>query len=1076
MWERRAVNKRRHSPPVLAAAALVLAVSAGLPAGAAAAAAKKPAAKPAAAKAKTVGQLLKNIENQAREVKFNNKSKNNLPSFSQFEPARKVNPQAFKPPQSSKLYYDEGTDEAELERVTDQLISQAYKLSQQFKNSKRRGELWLRLAELYVEKSRLIEYRLNLEYDQALQKFHAGQTKVRPKLDLAAAQEYNKKAIQLYEYFLRDFPKDPKVDQALFFLGYNHFELGNVQKGKEYYERLTKEHPESPYVDESNFALGEYHFENEKWKEALGYYQKVAANKRVRLYSFALYKSAWCQYKLGNVKEGLRLLEGVIRAGRVAKGSKDESSGGVSRIRLATEAMKDLVVFYAEAGTAQGARTYFDRVAGEKNTFNLVEKLAYYYADTGNREGAKFLFEEMIELKPNAPKAYDYQYQIVSMFAASGNNQVFKEELYQWIATYGPDSAWFQANEKNKELVAKATQLIETTLRNYILQQHQTAQNSHAEYSQKLARSGYELYFNTFKEGAKLDEMHFFYAELLFDMQDYERAAYHYSWVAENAPKSKYYEKSLLNAVLALEKKLPSTNEIKKLVGDSKEPIEFDKVVKAFERASLNYVQAFPAGENSVPIKYKIGSLYYYYNQFDKALPIFNEIITKHPKSQYAEFAANLTLDIYNLKGDYVGLEKAGQQILAVPELAASGVGAQIKGILQQANFKKAQDLEGTKDFMKSAEAYEAFAKGNPGSPLAVTANYNAAVNYERGGDLFKALGMYGLVMRNRDPKHEGLRKNSSKFAAVLYEKTGQYAKAADSFEAYARQNEKDKEAVSFYYNAAVIRDGMNYYQAALNNYQKYYDLTRNRERNEVYFAMAKIWERRGSPWKALEFYDKYYSTNPGNAASLIESAFTMAKIREAMGHKKLAEEWYQKTIAIQRRVSKSDNPVGAAAAAESKFKLVYKTYEELRSIRIPTNPANQAKAVQQKLAVLNRLKDELASVIKYDDGFMVVASLSLIGQAYQHMAAAIYAVPMPKGLDEDGLKQYRAGIDNVAKPFQAEAVKNYQLAIDKGRAVEGYNDWLKVAHKELAALNAQEFPDSGEKAIQAKVPDWMGI
>lgn len=1032
---------------------------------------RKPA--PPATKAKTVGELLKGIESRAREVKFKKQS-SSLPDFAGFNGAPKVNLSAIKPPASSTLYYEEGTNENELEKVTDQLINQAYRLTQQFKTSKRRGELWLRLAELYVEKSRLIEYRIQTEFDVALRNYQSGQSKVRPKLNLSASQDYNRKAIQLYEWFLRDFPKDSKIDQALFFLGYNYFELGDEKKGKEYYERLTKEYPNSSYVEESNFALGEYYFEQEKWKEALTYYAKVATNKRARLFSFALYKSAWCLYKSGRVKDALASLERVIRAGRVAKGSKDESSGGVSRIRLATEAMKDLVVFYAEVGAPKDAREYFEKVAGEKNTFGLTEKLAYYYADTGNRDGARYLFKEMIDLRPNAPKAYDYQYQIVSMYAASGNNTVFKEELYQWISNYGPESAWHEANLKNTELVAKATQLIETTLRNFILQQHQTAQNSRAEYSQKMARSGYELYFSTFKNSPRLDEMHFFYAELLFDMQDFERAAYHYTWVGTNAQQSKYYERSMLNAVLSLEKKLPTAEEIKKIVGNANEPVEFDRTLKAFETAAIAYTEATPKGENVVPIRYKLGSLYYYYNQFDKALKIFDEIITKHPKTQYAEFAANLTLDIYNLRKDYVGLESAGQKILANPDLAGSAVGSQIKGILQRASFKKAQDLEATKDYGRSAEAYEGFAVGNPASDLRVTAMYNAGVNYERAGNLVKALAMYAFVVGSKS--NEGLRKNASKFAAGLYEKTGQYAKAAEAFEAYASQNIKDKEAVNFFFNAAVIRDGMNSYTPAINNYQKYYDLSRNRDRNTAIFLIAKIWHRRGSPRKAIDYFKQYFATSPSDKVTLMETVYTLAKIHEQMGQQKAAQEWYEKTVAIQRRISKPDAPIGVNYAAEAKFKLVYKFYDDLKAIKIPANPQNQAKAVQQKLAALDRLKNELAAVIRYDDGYQVVASLTLIGQAYQHMAAAIYAVPMPKGLDEEGLKQYKAGVDGIAKPFQEKAVENYKTALEKGRQLEGYNDWMKVAYRELGNLGALQVSDSGEKVILTKVPDWMGI
>lgn len=1030
-----------------------------------------------AADGKTVGDLLKRIETNTKKVQFN-KANSTLPQFRAVQPkapAARENLTQIKPPSRSTLYYEEGTNEAQLEKITDQGINQLYKLTQQFKNSKRRGELWLRLAELYTEKSRLIEYKMQQKFDDQLQDFQSGKTKVKPVIDLRASQEYNKKAIQLYEWFIRDFPKDPKMDQALFFLGYNYFELDQAEKGKDYYRRLTHDFPRSTYVEESNFALGEYYFDREKWADALKYYEAVSNNKRARLFSFALYKQSWCLYKTGQVKQALISLERVIRAGRAAKGAQDGSAGGASRIRLATEAQKDLVVFYAESGNAKDARGYFEEIAGEKQTFGLLEKLAYYYVDIGNREGARYIFRELINERPNAPKAYDYQYQIVTMYTSTDKGEVFKAELYNWIQNYSPNSEWAKANAKDKELVAKANQLIETTLRNHILQQHQTAQNSRVPTAQKAAKAGYDLYFQTFKEGAKLDEMHFFYAELLFDMKEYELAAQHYAWIAEHNPKSQYYEKANVNTVLALEKGLPNEEELKKQVGEKLEPVAFNKSVHNFEIASDRYVKAFPKGENVPAIRYKMGALYYYHNQFDKALAAFNGIIKDYPKSPYAQYSANLTLDIYNLRKDYGGLEKAGQEILNNEDLAKSQVGDQVKGVLQRASFKKAQDLEAKKDFAGAALAYEEFAKKNPGGELGTSASFNAAVNYEKAGDSAKAITMYGLVLADRSGKNENLKKNSSKFIAALYEKTGQYAKAAEAFEAYAKKNEKDKDAVPYYFNAAVIRDGMNQYSLALANYEKYFDKVKSADKWETIFLMAKLWERRGNLTKAQELYKKYYDARPKNVAGIIESAYMVAFIHAKKGHKTDAEDWYKKVIYQQKHLSDGKNPVGASFAAEAKYILVSKTYDDLRSIRIPANPAKQGKAVQEKLAFLNKLKEQLKEVIRYDDGYMVVNSLTLIGQAYQHMAASIYAVPLPKGLDDEGLKQYKAGVDKVAKPFLDEAIKNYEGAIKKGFELEGYNEGLKTAQRELSRLDGNKYPDYGEKAIQSKLPDLLG-
>jgi len=1035
------------------------------------------AASPAGQKrgGKTVGDLLKRIESNTKKVQFS-KQQSALPKVGKITgptPMTHENLAQIKPPSRSSMYYEEGTNEAALEKITDQGINQLYKLSQQFKTSKRRGELWLRLAELYVEKARLIEYRLQQNYDTAIHDFQTGKTKKKPVLDLRASQEYNRKAVQLYEWFLRDFPKDPKIDQALFFLGYNYFELDQAEKGKDYYARLTKEFPGSSYIEESNFALAEYYFDREKWGDALKHYEAVAANKRARLYSFALYKLAWCQYKTGKVKDALISLEKVIRAGRMAKGANDSSQSGAGRIRLATEAQKDLVVFYAEAGTAKDARAYFEEIVGEKHTFGMLEKLAYYYVDTGNREGARYIFRQLIEERPNAPKAYDYQYQIVSMYTSTDKGEVFKAELYNWIQNYSPDSEWAKANAKDKDLVAKAHQLIETTLRNHVLQMHQTAQNSRVPEAQKSAKAGYELYFQTFRQGAHLDEMHFFYGELLFDMGDYELAAQHYAYVAENSPKSQYYEKSVLNTVLAYEKILPKEEDLKKMVGNSVDPVPFNRTVKSFEGAALRYMQAFPKGENVPAIKYKLGALYYYHNQFPQALESFNSIIKQYPKSPYAQYAANLSLDIYNLRKDYGGLEAQGKAILENPDLAASPVGSQVAGVLRRAEFKKAQDLEAQKKYDEAAASYEEFVRKNPGSDLGVTAAFNAAVSYEKAGDSAKAISMYGVVMGDKSGKNDKLKKDSSKFVAALYERTGQYERAAQAFEGYANKNEKEKEAIAMYYNAAVIRDGLNQYTAAMNDFDKYFEKTRGQEKFEIFILEAKMWERRGNITKAQEFYKKYYDARPNNPANVIEAAFQVAQIFYKKGRKNDAEEWYKKVIYQQKHIA-TDKTMGASQAAHSKYILVSKTYDDFKALKIPANPAKQKRAIDEKLGTLNRLKEQLKEVIRYDDGYAIVDSLALIGRAYQDMAANIYAVPLPKGLDAETTKQYKAGIDKVAQPFTDEAIKNYETAIEKGFKLEGYNEGLKSAESNLNRIKKDRFPDYGEKAVLTKLTDYM--
>ena len=1033
-----------------------------------------------AQKKKTIGDVLRKIEKQQKALQVQ-KKKSSLPQFKRIKPLKKVNLRKVKPPSYSQLYHEEGTDEAELERATDKLIEEAYGFTQKFKKSRNRGEFWLRLAELYVEKARLIEMRLQTKYDRELESYQAKKRKRKPKLDLRSANTYNKKAIQLYEWFLRDYPKNEKTAQALFLLGYNYFELGQAQKGKKYYVRLTKEYPNSIFVDESNFSLGEFYFDNEKWGEALKYYQRIVKNKRATLYSFALYKSAWCQYKMGQSKKALKSLERVIYVGRVAK--RKVRNKKVSRIRLASEAVKDIIIFYVDVGSYKQSESYFERVVGKRAKVGLLSKLAYYYVDAGNREGAKFIFNTLISLNPTAAKANDYQYQIVKLHSASGNDKAFRSELFKWIENYGENSDWAAKNAKNKKLISKSIQLIESTLRNYILQAHQTAQNSRAAYSQKRAKSGYELYFASFKNVKQLDEMHFFYAELLYDMKEFKKAAKHYLWISRHRKGSKYYERANLNAVLSLEKLLPSSKEVKAIVRERSDPVEFGENIKFFEKAVISYIKSAQSSSQSskeqydVALQYRLGSLYYYYNQFELALKHLNEIVRNFPSTKYAGYSANLILDIYNLKKDYKGLESAAESLLAVPGLGTSRVSERIRDIKQKSAFKQAEEKEDSGKYEEAAKAYEVFVQSNPQSKLALGARFNAAVNFERAGLLMDAASMYRRVLTMRGNKKVVLQNESRKFLALIYEKTGQYSKAASAYEEYAQRNPKDSVAIDFLYNAAVIQDGLKEYDAALKNYQRYYGKSRNKkrkDRSEVLFLMGKIWEKRGRFLQAIGLYEKYMNSEGVGGASAVETAYTIAKLSESLNKKIKARKWYGRTVIVQKQLPDSKR-VGVRYAAAAKFKLVYKIYLNLLSIRIPAGKT-QAAAVQKKLKTINKLKEELASVIKYDDGDQIVAALTLQGQAFQHMANSIYTAPVPKQLKGDDLTIYKKGVDKLAKPFQEQAVSSYKSAIEKGLRLQAYNSWLKVAAVELKKIDPKQKVNNDYMVHLTQIPDRMEL
>src|SRR5690606_10016278 len=326
-----------------------------------------------------------------------------------------------------------------------------------------------------------------------------------------------------------------------------------------------------------------FYFDNSNWKKAAENYKSVLKSPKSRIYPFAVYKLAWCHYRLGQPAIAINYLEKVIELSEESVNQAAEDGKVVNRIRLADEAYNDLILFYPDVKAYQSAADYFERMGGEKRVYSSLEKLGYSYSDRGHREAARYVFGQLIDMNPDSPKNFDFQFQIVKNYAAGGSRQTFREELFNWITNYNSESSWASANPKE---VQKSFDTRESTLRGYILNEHKALQKSRNATGLKLTRNLYELYVKEFDRSKNAAEMRFFYGELLYDMKEFENATTQYRWVVQHAPNTQYYELSMINIILSLEKRLPSEAALEKVRGTSLEPFEFNEHEREFVAVS----------------------------------------------------------------------------------------------------------------------------------------------------------------------------------------------------------------------------------------------------------------------------------------------------------------------------------------------------------------------------------------------------------------------------------------------------------------------------------------------------------
>ena len=994
-----------------------------------------------------------------------------------FEEQKPHNLNTVKPPKNLDIYTVENKSQADYEKALDSQITELYALTKKMKTDDHRGELWLRLAELYIEKANFVNDRLQNEYDKKLELYQAGKSKELPKLDLTQAKIFNLKAIELNEWFMRDFPKDEKIDQALFYIAYENLELGKGAVATSYYLRLVKNYPNSHFATEAHFTLGEIYFENEKWSDALTQYDYLIKDPKNPRHNVSLYKSAWCLFTNKKTERAIDYMDRIIHSESGSDFTATSNGKKVDRLRLENEAIKDLIIFFADTTDMQRAINYFKELKNTDVPENLV-KLAYRNSAKGNYENSRIIFRDLFAYNPTALKNFEYQYQIVQDFYFSKKNAEFKKELFNWIQYYAPGTAWYKANGGEIEYLQKAEQLREVTLRTYILQQHQTAQLTLVKDPKLAAKEGYELYFaQNFKTSPNPDEMRFFFAELLYDLEEYEMAAAQYEYVTTNYKTSKHYEESAKNLMIALEKLLPKDEELQKLAEKSLEPIPMSDSIKKFIATATWYLQTYPKAEKAPEITFRIGRLYYLTNNFGPAETAFKGIVQKYPKTKVSEFSANLLLDIYSLKKDYAGLEKVGNELLTDQSIVNTKLGDDIRGVVEKTSFIKAQTLETQGASLESAQHFQKFAEENPKSKLLAAAFFNAGVNFERSGKNSDAIRNYQQVMVLSTDESKPLKLQAKKLLVKLYQQTGQFDLSAKLFTELAKENPaKDPLTQNYLFNSALMFELTGKNNEAIDAYNRYRaGVKDDAERADLLFKVTDFSRKNGLKNRVLVNYQAYVNLKGARADKKIEAHYWIYKLN----YDKYEPAAYKATESSITKISESldgdKKSVGSSYLAKLKLVQAEDIFEKLKAISMPDKPEKQNQAVEKKLEILNRLNDKLGEVIKLDSSAEIITALNLAGQANENVVQTFKSAALPKDMDADRKELYIAEIEKITAPFEMKAFDSYKLAIERGRALKTYNAAYLDSYNRMSAKSPKDFYATKEAFTSSQDVSFIG-
>ena len=989
---------------------------------------------------------------------------------------------------------------------------------------------WLfRLAELHWEEAQYLFFEANRKDDAiagaGADAAQADRLRSEKKELQARSRQEQAAAVDRYREIARRFPNYPRLDEVVFFLGENLWKQNQRPQALEAYKVLITRFPKSKYVPDAWMAFGEHYFDTAEkgdrqasLRKALESYKRAAAYTESSIYGYALYKQAWVHYNLGGWNDALDLFRAVIFFGDLPTSTVAPEK----KLALAREARRDYVRTYSHVGSPRAAADDFARVGG-KDARDMLRSLAGLYYDEGKDRDAILVYHGLIVAAPTALDAPLFQARIVTCAGRMGKKDLAVGQAVRFVEMLR-EAEKRASDDPSRKALADARKDAENTLRTLAVQYHAEYKKTREDAVAALAAELYRLHLDLFPDSRQAYEMRFFHAELLYALEKFAEAGEEYTRVADLDLKrarepgpdgqpqkpGKYLVDALESAVLSFDAvaRRAEAGEARP-AADARTPLPIPKPKQQLLEACLRYLRQAPQGERAVEIAYKAANVYYRYNVFPEAVKLFADIAEKHPRHELARYAANLTLDCYNLQGDWRGMSTWAKRFSDDAELmrAQPALREDLGKVIEQSSFKLVEELEKAKRHGEAADAYLAFVRDWPGSRLAPTALFNASIDLVRAGRLDQAMDVREQLLARY--AHDPLVPKIVYTNAQDREAVGDFDRAAEAYERYfgawrkaaaaaappraggrnrgkgARHGApppggdaggyEEAKARDALYDAGVLREGLGQLRRAEADRLLFVETwPKAAEAPKVFLSVADLYHRERAVSKELrhlQTYQEEWVKDPTEWLVVQERiAKLYARAGNAGGERRAYEEALQYWKARRSRVGER----GLAVVAQAEYLALEPAFAEYDRIdfRVPgrLSPQRQARwlkdQAQLKGKKLLELQKGYTAVVNRKQAEPAVCALYRIGLAYKRFAQKFKDAPVPAELRRDQAlaQEYRAQLAQLAEGPEKKSVEALEYAMTKSRELGVSNACSRAATEILVHYKPDQYGPPLEK------------
>jgi tetratricopeptide (TPR) repeat protein len=544
----------------------------------------------------------------------------------------------------------------------------------------------------------------------------------------------------------------------------------------------------------------------------------------------------------------------------------------------------------------------------------------------------------------------------------------------------------------------------------HLLAQHQEQQKLYLD-----SAEAYKIYLSLFRPEKYVRAIMQNRADALFAAHSYPAAARQFEELAryeDKAKDSKALETALYGALLSHFSAL-KPGEVEKISA-----FEVADARQALKLLGARYVSRFPRNEHVLEIKFNIARAYYDDGEFDKSAELFTKFALDNPDNKDATTAGHLALDSLRQRYDFKALEETGRKFIA-SRLPVAFV-EEVRKIVNQSRAEALDELA-LRSSAETGDVIEGLLKvasENKGAELGEKALYGAFTAARDKRDLAKEKEL-ALKLSQDYPKSQFL-SNVILTLGRHEAEAARFSDAAAHYELVGQKLKGDATALDGWLAAARLRMAMGNYKEAIHDLETAADIGGSRK-VEVLTLLAQLRLKTKEPAKAKATAQEVLKLNRTNAAA----AAVLAEVASNQGG--------QPSELTSVLTAVTNGPEGQSEdSAKALWYLGEEMYRNFRAV-----PADQ---LEQKVAALQGLVGIYTQSAGMGSSEWAVASLWKLGMAYQNIADAVEATPVPKGLSAAEVQQFRNAVKEQVSPLKDQADDAFKTCLTRATQLEVFS------------------------------------